>query len=146
MPLKYTSDVPPVSISASIFSAAISLRAFSIRARRSSAVIGCTPSRIGFRAASDGGRFASNCSAEANSGRAVLATVLPTAAPAAIGPSFRKARRFNMAAILSTRHKVAGAAWVLVILGFAVHAQVGDWPAYGRDAGGERFSPLDLIR
>ncbi len=25
-------------------------------------------------------------------------------------------------------------------------AQDGDWPAYGRDAGGERFSPLDAIR
>lgn len=28
----------------------------------------------------------------------------------------------------------------------AAKSLVGDWPAYGRDAGGERFSPLDRIR
>jgi hypothetical protein len=41
MPLKYTSDVPPVSISASTPRSLIRRRAFSMRPRRSSAVIGC---------------------------------------------------------------------------------------------------------
>jgi len=34
----------------------------------------------------------------------------------------------------------------LLILGALLAAQDGDWPAYGRDPGGERFSPLDAIR
>jgi quinoprotein glucose dehydrogenase len=35
----------------------------------------------------------------------------------------------------------------LVVLGGLLDGQQdGDWPAYGRDAGGERFSPLDAIR
>jgi quinoprotein glucose dehydrogenase len=34
----------------------------------------------------------------------------------------------------------------LVLLGtFLTGQQDGEWPAYGRDAGGERFSPLDII-
>jgi quinoprotein glucose dehydrogenase len=33
-----------------------------------------------------------------------------------------------------------------VLAGLLGAAQDGDWPAYGRDAGGERFSPLDAIR
>jgi quinoprotein glucose dehydrogenase len=39
--------------------------------------------------------------------------------------------------------------FALVVLGCAgllAAAQDGDWTAYGRDAGGERFSPLDAIR
>jgi quinoprotein glucose dehydrogenase len=32
--------------------------------------------------------------------------------------------------------------WLAMLLA----AQQGDWPAYGRDPGGERFSPLDVIR
>ncbi len=34
----------------------------------------------------------------------------------------------------------------LVLAALAGAAQDGDWPAYGRDPGGERFSPLDAIR
>ena len=34
----------------------------------------------------------------------------------------------------------------LLALGALLAAQDGDWPAYGRDPGGERFSPLDAIR
>ena len=34
----------------------------------------------------------------------------------------------------------------LVLGALLVAAQDGDWPAYGRDPGGERFSPLDGIR
>jgi quinoprotein glucose dehydrogenase len=34
----------------------------------------------------------------------------------------------------------------LVLASLAGAAQDGDWPAYGRDPGGERFSPLDAIR
>ena len=33
----------------------------------------------------------------------------------------------------------------LVFVGVIVFAQQGDWPAYGRDPGGERFSPLEQI-
>jgi quinoprotein glucose dehydrogenase len=35
---------------------------------------------------------------------------------------------------------------VLVLSALLGAAQDGDWGAYGRDAGGERFSPLDQIR
>jgi quinoprotein glucose dehydrogenase len=35
---------------------------------------------------------------------------------------------------------------VFVVAGLLSAAQDGDWLAYGRDAGGERFSPLDTIR
>jgi quinoprotein glucose dehydrogenase len=35
---------------------------------------------------------------------------------------------------------------VVLIIGLLNAAQDGDWQAYGRDAGGERFSPLDVIR
>jgi quinoprotein glucose dehydrogenase len=35
---------------------------------------------------------------------------------------------------------------VFVLGGLLGAAQIGDWPAYGRDPGGERFSPLDAIR
>ena len=35
---------------------------------------------------------------------------------------------------------------VVVIVGLLNSAQEGDWQTYGRDAGGERFSPLDAIR
>ena len=34
----------------------------------------------------------------------------------------------------------------LALAGVLAAAQDGDWPAYGRDPGGERFSPLDAIR
>ena len=34
----------------------------------------------------------------------------------------------------------------VVLASLAGAAQDGDWPAYGRDPGGERFSPLDAIR
>ena len=38
-------------------------------------------------------------------------------------------------------------ACLLVVFGGLLDGQQeGDWPAYGRDAGGERFSPLDAIR
>ena len=44
-----------------------------------------------------------------------------------------------------------GALALTVLVAFAVGAVLqgqrdGDWPAYGRDAGGERFSPLENIR
>ena len=35
---------------------------------------------------------------------------------------------------------------ILLLGGVSGAQQNGDWPAYGRDAGGERFSPLDDIR
>src|SRR4051812_9775551 len=35
---------------------------------------------------------------------------------------------------------------VLLAASVLTAAQDGDWAAYGRDAGGERFSPLDQIR
>ena len=43
-----------------------------------------------------------------------------------------------------------GALALTVLVAFAVGAVLqgqrdGDWPAYGRDAGGERFSPLKVI-
>jgi quinoprotein glucose dehydrogenase len=48
-----------------------------------------------------------------------------------------------MAAILSIRRAVA---WIVCLVSaVAIAAAQGDWEAYGRDAGGERFSPLDAI-
>jgi quinoprotein glucose dehydrogenase len=63
-----------------------------------------------------------------------------------------------MAAILPIRGRAALATCSLLAAGMflaagqpappapAREAADGDWPAYGRDAGGERFSPLDAIR
>src|SRR6185503_5381452 len=43
-------------------------------------------------------------------------------------------------------HRLGPVACSLLILGALLAAQDGDWPTYGRDPGGERFSPLDAIR
>jgi quinoprotein glucose dehydrogenase len=43
------------------------------------------------------------------------------------------------------RRKFGCLACSLLILGALLTAQDGDWPSYGRDPGGERFSPLDVI-
>ena len=51
-----------------------------------------------------------------------------------------------MAAILSIRRAAAAVACATLTVGIVLLAQDGEWPAYGRDAGGERFSPLDAIR
>jgi len=61
-----------------------------------------------------------------------------------------------MGAILSTRRRLAWVVCSLCVTGIvpaALHVSTaqppetsGDWAAYGRDAGGERFSPLDAIR
>ena len=61
-----------------------------------------------------------------------------------------------MAAILSIRRAAAPVACAVLTAGILLRAQGppspsarqadGDWYAYGRDAGGERFSPLDAIR
>jgi quinoprotein glucose dehydrogenase len=43
--------------------------------------------------------------------------------------------------------RVGWFACAVLVVGNLLHgAQDGDWPAYGRDVGGERFSPLDAIR
>jgi hypothetical protein len=56
MPVKYSSDVPPASTMACRLCSAISRRAFSIRAARSSLVIGLARSRIEVSAAMLAGR------------------------------------------------------------------------------------------
>ena len=50
-----------------------------------------------------------------------------------------------MAAILPIWRGAACFGCAALLVGLAA-AQEGDWTAYGRDAGGERFSPLDQIR
>ena len=43
--------------------------------------------------------------------------------------------------------RIGSLTWSAVMLATLLGAaQDGDWPAYGRDPGGERFSPLDAIR